>query len=159
MAPTVSTIPDVLETLTQRFSLAVEPDGEASLAVWDGQPRNDADDVIAVGFTGVPGEDAVVDTRTREQMVSSPDRERYDVTCIVSAWRGAEDDQAAFQAVRRRAFAMVDAMAADLAGSSRLGGLVMSVRLTSGNVAQYLSEGGVSVDVQVVISVDAFTRS
>jgi hypothetical protein len=158
MGGTVSTIPAVLETLVQRFALAVEPDGDASLAVWDGQPVNDADDVVAIGFTGVPGDEAITDTRDRAQMAPSPDREQYDITNVVSAWRGAEDDQVSFQAVRRRAFAMVDAMADDLASDPRLNGLVMSARLTSGNVAQYLSEGGVSVDVQVVISVDAFAR-
>jgi hypothetical protein len=150
MAATTSTVPAVLDALVQRFTLAI-PDAHVS----DGQPVNLYDDMVMVGFNGTPGGTSVTDARDREQMTSSPDREQYEITSVASAWKGVEDD---VKAVRDRAYELVDAMAAELARDPQIGGLVMSVRLSSGNLAQYFTEDGVSVDVTVTISVDAFTR-
>lgn len=150
MAATVSTVPAVLDALVQRFTLAI-PDAHVS----DGQPINLYDDMVMVGFTGTPGGTSVTDTRETAQMASSPDREQYDITNVVSAWKGVADD---VKAVRDRAYELVDAMAAELASDPQLGGLVMLARLTSGNLAQYFTEDGVSVDVTITIAVDAFTR-
>lgn len=158
MPATTSTVPDVLEALTARFALAVEPDGKASLAVTDGQPTNEADDLVMIGFTGTPGEESVTMTLTSEQMAADPTREQYEITNLVSSWRGTEDDAVATAAARRRVYAMVDVMSGELARDPRLNELAMSVQLTTGNLRQYLSEGGVSVDLQVVISVDAYAR-
>jgi hypothetical protein len=147
-----STVPAVLDALVQRWTLAA-PDA----LVVDGQPVHDYDtpDLVLVGFTGTPGAVSVTGTLDREQMAVEPDREQYEITCMVSAWKGAEDD---VKAVRDRAYEIVDAIAADLAQDSQLGGLVMSARLSTSNLAQYYTDGGVSADVQVVVSVDAFTR-
>jgi hypothetical protein len=150
----VSTVPAVLQALVQIFTFAA-PDATVS----DGQPTNDAEDLIMVGFTGAPGEVSVTDTRTREQMTATPDREQYDITSLVSSWKGAEDDAAAIAAARARAYELINLMATEIARDQTLNGLVMAARLSSGNLTQYLSEGGASVDVQVVISVDAFTRA
>lgn len=146
-----STAPAVLDALVQRWTLAV-PDA----LVVDCQPARDFDDedVILVGFTGTTGAVAVTSTLTREQMTATPDREQYEITCIVSAWRGVEDD---VKAVRDRAYEMVDALAADLAADTRLGGLVMNARLSTSTLAQYFTDDGVAADVQVVVAVDAFT--
>jgi hypothetical protein len=153
MGATVSTVPAILTELVRLFALAA-PDAEVS----DGQPTNNADDYIMVGFTGTPGEASVTETRDRAQMASSPDHEQYDVISLVSGWHGSEDDAAAIAAARARAYELVGVMAAELARDQTLGRRVLSARLTSGNLTQYLSDGGASADVQVVISVDAFTR-
>jgi hypothetical protein len=147
-----STVPAVLDALVQRWTLAV-PDA----LVVDCQPPRDFDsaDLILVGFTGTPGAASVTNTISIEQMAVTPDREQYDITCMVSAWKGVEDD---VKAVRDRAYEMVDLIAAALADDQTLGGLVMLMHLTTSTLAQYFTDDGVSADVQVVVSVDAFTR-
>lgn len=152
MAATASTVPAVIDALVARFSLAI-PDAH----VCDALPISDrdSDDWILVGFTGPTDEQAVTSSLTVEQMTSDPNREQYEIACMVSAWKGVEDD---VKAVRDRAYELVNAMTAELARDPRLGGLVLQARLSAQNLDQYWSEGGVSVDVRVVISVDAFTR-
>ena len=152
MAATVSTVPTVIDALVARFGLAI-PDAH----VCDSLPISDRDstDWILIGFTSQTDEQAVTSSLTIEQMSSDPSREQYDIACLVSAWEGAEDD---VKAVRDRAYQLVDAMVCELARDQTLGGLVMRAVLTSQTLEQYWSEGGVSADVRVTISVDAFTR-
>lgn len=155
--PSVSTIPAVLDALVQRWTLAL-PDVQVS----DGQPLDHADDMVMVGFTGQPGEEAINSERTVEQMAADPTREQYTIACVVSSWLGAEEDT---KAVRSRVFSMLDTMAAELARDPRLGELVLSARISVAGYTQYQtlpaeedSAGGVSGDIRVVVRVDAFTR-
>lgn len=149
MAATVSTVPAVLDALVQRWRLAL-PD----VQVVDGQPLDLEADVICVGFNGTAGEVSVTDTRTQEQMASSPDREQYDVTNMFSSWRGAESDA---KAVRDGVYALVNAAAAEIARDQTLGGLVMRASLSTNAFTQYQSTDGATAIVQVTVSVDAFT--
>lgn len=157
MAATVSTIPAVLDALVQRWTLAL-PGAQVS----DGQPLDHADAMVMVGFTGTPGDEAISSELTIEQMAASPNREQYTIACIASSWKGAEED---VKPVRDSAFALLDAIAADLADDQTLGGLVMRARLSVAGYIQYQtvpededSAGGVSGDIRFTISIDAFTR-
>jgi hypothetical protein len=157
MSATVSTIPAVLDALVQRWTLAL-PDAQVS----DGQPHDHADDMVLVGFTGTPGEEAVTSEITVEQMAAAPNREQYTIACIASSWKGADED---VPTVRGAAFGLLDAIAADLAEDPRLGGLVMSTRLTVAGFTQYQtmphnedSAGGTSADIRFTVTVSAFTR-
>lgn len=149
---TVSTVPAVIDELVTRFAAAI-PDAH----VCDSLPISDRDsnDWILIGFTSQTDEQATTSSLTVEQMAADPSREQYEVACLVSAWMGAEDD---VKAVRDRAYALVNAMTAELARDQTLGGLVMRATLTTQSLDQYWSEGGVSADVRVTIFVDAFTR-
>lgn len=148
----LTTVPAVLDALVQRWTLAV-PDA----LVADCQPPRDfdAEDLILVGFTGTPGAVSVTNTLDVAEMSATTDRETYEITCMVSAWRGVDDDN--IKVVRDRAYEMVDLIAAALTQDPRLGGLVMLTRLSTSTLAQYFTNDGASADVQVVVHVDAFT--
>ncbi len=151
MPSVVSTAPAVLDAMVVRFTAAL-PDVE----VLDGGPvREYEDDLVCVGFTSVPGEPTVEDTRTREQMTTDPDRESYDVTSICSSWQGNQTDA---KKVRDRAYEILDAIAAELASDQTLGGLVMRARLISHLFQQEQTLKGAVATIRFVIHVDAFTR-
>jgi hypothetical protein len=152
MATMSSTVPAVIDELVRRFGLAI-PDAH----VCDALPISDRDsnDWILIGFAGQTDEQAVSSSLTVEQMTADPSREQYEISCIVSAWKGVEDD---VKSVRDRAYELVNAMTAELARDPKLGGLVLRAILSAQTLDQYYSEGGVSADVRVTISVDAFTR-
>lgn len=145
----VSTVPAVLDELVARWRLALP-----EVQVLDGGPHRDTeDDVICVGFQVPPGAPSVEDTRTRQQLASSPDREQYEITCLASSWRGEEHDA---KAVRDRVYEMLDVLAAELERDPRLGGLVMRARLSAAALAQEQTNKGATATVRFVISVDAF---
>ncbi len=144
-----STIPAVLDTLLVSWAVALP-----GVQVVDGQPLAPEPDVVCVGFTGLPGEPAVEATEDRAQLTASPDRERYDVTCVASALRGETDAQA----VRVRAFELVEAVRADLQRDPTLGGLVMSARLSVLSLAAQQTTAGAEATVQFQVRIDAFAR-
>lgn len=147
----VSTVPAVLDELVARARIALP-----GVQVLDGGPHRDTeDDVVAIGFRVPAGAAAVEDTRTREQLASSPDRERYEISCLASSWRGSEHDA---KAVRDRVYEMIDALAAELERDPRLGGLVMRARLSTGMLAQEQTTKGAVATVAFVVAVDAFAR-
>lgn len=145
-----STIPAVIDELVARARLALP-----AVQVLDGQPTTDTEpDVIAIGFTGSPGEAAVEATEDRAQLSVSPDRERYDVTCLASAWRGDDDAPA----VRLRAFELLETVRAELQRDSTLGGLVLSARLAVVAFAQEQTSQGAVATIRFAVRVDAFAR-
>lgn len=147
----VSTVPAVLDELVRRARLALP-----GVQVLDGGPHRDTEpDVVAIGFTGTPGEAVVEDTRSREQLSADPDRERYEITSLASSWRGAEVDA---KAVRDRAYGLVDTLNAELMRDSTLGGLVLRVRLSTVEFAPEQTSRGAVATVRFVIAVDAYTR-
>lgn len=150
----MSTVPAFLDAFVARAREAL-PD----VQVIDSHPGNRfaiEDDVIIVGFTGTPGEPAVTDTRTQEQVTRDPDRESYDVTSIVSAGTGDSDD-VAVKEVRDRAYAFLGALARMLAGDPTLGGVVMSARITQDGLMQAITDMGAVATLQVTVHVDAYT--
>lgn len=148
-----STVPAVLDALVALARAVLTPE---RVQVLDGGPHRDTEpDVVAIGFTGDPGEACVTDTRTREQLASAPDREQYEVTSLASAWKGHETDA---KAVRDRAYEIVNLLAAELERDQRLGGLVNRARLSTGEFAQEQTTKGAVATVRFVITVDAFTR-
>jgi len=146
---TVSTVPGVLDALVALWGQALP-----GVQVADGEPVNVADDVLVVGFTGVPDEPAVTSTRTREQMAAQPDRESYDITCLASSWSGTTE----FKPVRVRAYELLSAAAGALAADPSLGGLVLQTRLSTEDVIQSQTDKGAVVTVRFTVHVDAFTR-
>jgi hypothetical protein len=148
---TVSTASAVLDSLVTRVAAALP-----EVRVLDGGPLRDfKDDGLAIGYTPQFGDDVVSDTRTRDQMESSPDAERYDITNLAWSWHGSNTDQ---KAVRDRAYELVDAVAAELARDQTLGGLVMRAWVSSTALAQEQTNRGAVATVRFVISVYAFTR-
>jgi hypothetical protein len=145
-----STIPDVLDALLAKATAALP----ATVQVIDGQPITTEGDFMAIGYTGVPGDEAVVSVRTREQLTAMPDRETYDVTCIASTWQGDDDPRA----VRVRLFDQIGALAAELAADPKLGGLVLRARLSLLSYAPEQTEDGTQANARFAINVDAFAR-
>jgi hypothetical protein len=145
----VSTVPAVLDELVRLVRLALP-----GVEVIDGQPVRDTEnDMVMVGFTGIPYEAAVESTLTREQMSATPDREQYDVTSLASSWPGGDVDP---KPARDRAYVLVDAVASELARDQTLGGRVMSARVSTQGLAQGQSDRGAAATVRFVIHVDAF---
>lgn len=151
MASTTSTIPAFLDALIAAVTFAL-PD----VQVFDGAPTMEIPgDVVLVGFTGTPGESAVVDVRTRTQYESSPDQESYEVTSLCSSWQGADTDA---KAVRDRAFQLVDqGFTAPLAADPRLGKTVARARVTATAFSAYQTVDGAVATVLVTVHVDAWT--
>lgn len=151
MAATVSTVPAVLDDLVTRTRLAL-PD----VQVIDGPPVEVLEgDVIFIGFTGVPGEPAVTDARTTRQYAPSPQRESYDVACLLSSWPGGDTDM---KAARDGAYALLDAMTAMLAEAPLLGGLVKRARITVDSLIAEQPTNGAVATLAVTIHIDADTR-
>jgi len=145
----VSTVPQALDRLVALGALAL-PDTD----IIDGQPIVTDGDFVAIGFTGLQGEEAVEAARTTEQMGAQPDREIYDITCLASSWSGDGDPKA----VRDQAYVLVDAFATALKGDRTLGGLAMRARLSTVALAQEQTEMGALATVRFIVRVDAFTR-
>lgn len=145
-----STIPAVLDELLARARLALP-----GVQVLDGQPTTDTEpDVLAIGFTGSPGEPVVEATEERAQLAASPDRERYDVTGLASSWIGDDDAKKA----RDRAFELLETFAAEIRRDSTLGGLVLSARLAVIAFAPEQTSQGAVATVRFSVRIDAFTR-
>lgn len=150
---TKSSIPFVLPELVARFS-RILPD----VKVTDGRPKPPEDsepDILCIGFTGEPGEPAVENTRTNEQLARDPDRESYDVTCIASSWRGNNTDA---ELVRNHVFGILNVISEELAKDHTLGGLVMLIRMHTDALAQEQTKMGAVATARFVLHVDAFTR-
>jgi hypothetical protein len=131
-----------------------EPEG---WQVLDGGPvKNTEPNVIAVGFTGAPGEIAVEDTRTREQYTTQPDREQYEITCLVSAWHGHETDP---KSPRDAVYSVVDRLADALALDQTLDGLVARIRLRTDAYAPEQTSMGAVATVRFILIVDAYGRA
>jgi hypothetical protein len=147
----VSTVPAVLDRLVELARSVMDE----AVQVDDGQPvRDTTDDILVVGFTGDPDEDAVTDTRTREQMTVDPETERYEISCVASSWKGVEG---AIQPVRARAYELVDAFNAEILRDHTLGGLVMSTRIATVGLQQGQTDGGAVATVRFVVAVMADT--
>lgn len=153
----VSTVPAALDYLVAcagRAMVGKQLPGRPPVQVLDGGPHKDTDpEVVAIGFTGLAGESAVESTLSREQMSVEPDREQYDVTCLASSWLG---DQKEPKPVRDRAYALIDAIAAEIARDHTLGGLLMSTRVSSQAFAPQQTTRGAVGTVRFVIHCDGY---
>lgn len=150
--PTVSTVPACLSALVAAAKRALP-----GVQVVDGQPNSDIDDnLVMIGFTGEPGEQAVTSNRSQQQGTAAPDRESYDVTCLSAAWGGHDDKP---EPVRNKAYSFVNAIAAELAQDGTLGGVVGRSRISADTFAQAQTEHGASAVVRFTVHVEAFTRS
>lgn len=141
----VSSVPAVLSALVESLNAALTDD---QTQIIDGQPVTDpAPDVIAVGFTGIPGEAGV------ESVLGGRggDMESYDIHCLASSWRGATDPVV----VRERAFALVGAVALELARDQSLGGLVMRARVSARALASEQTTEGATATVAFTVHVEA----
>lgn len=143
----VSTIPAVLDYLVAGIQARM-PD----LQVADGQPITTEDDLICIGFTGTPGEAAIVNTLSQQGLAREPDREAYEITSVASAWDGGTDAKA----VRDRVFGFLGEVADFLAKDPMLGGLVMKTRMATEALAPEQTSKGAVATVQFTIAIDAF---
>lgn len=145
----MSTVPDVMDELLT--VLSVWPD----LSMWqflDGPPVEElSNDIIVLGFN-LSGD--AVEYRQNPSGLSG-DRESYDIHGIASAYTGNEGD---VSATRRRAFDAVAAIRAALKSNLTANGKAVRIRVTTGNYEPNQTTQGLVVDVQFVLSVDAFLR-
>jgi hypothetical protein len=151
-----STIPLALKALVLLARTAFG--GDENVEVIDGDPIPPLDarpDLVCIGFTGFPGDQSVSSTRTREQLATSPDRESYEITNIVSAWRGHEKSM---PDVTDRAFKMIDILNDQLIVDQTLGGIVMRARIHSDSVAREMTSRGAVCTVRFIVQIEAFTR-
>jgi hypothetical protein len=144
-----STIPAVLDHLVARWTALLD-----GVQVVDGEPITTEKDVVCVGFTGDQGDPGVENTRTREQVAASPDRESYDVYCAIQVRRGSTQTST----VRDRAYAILGRLDADLAADQTLAGLAGLARLTSESLVQEQTDKGAMGTVRFTVHVDAFAR-
>lgn len=154
----VSTVPAAIDALVEiaRTALATAGVDGSPVQVIDGQPRTQTeDDVIAIGFTGDPGETAVENTRTTEQLTTAPDREAYEIVCLASSWRGDEDPKV----TRDRVYAFINAINDSLMANPTMGRVVARTRLRSEALAQEQTDKGPVATVRFVVFVDAYTRA
>lgn len=150
----MSTIPAALDAL-----VALAERAWPDVQVLDGGPTVQVRaDVIAVGYSGSATEPDVRSTLTREQLDMEPDLERYDVLCMASAWRGSahRDGKPDSRTVRQRAFELLAGLRAELARDSRLGGTVMTARMTTLDMVADQTPDGPVCTIRFVVHVDAF---
>ncbi len=151
----MSTIPAALLAL-----VALAERAWPDVQVLDGGPTTNVEpDVIEIGYSGSSSEPDVRSTLSREQLDMQPDLERYDVMCMVSAWRGDahRGGRPDARTTRERAFELLAGIRAELAKDSRLGNTVMMARMsTLDMIADQTKEGPVCT-VRFVVHIDAFT--
>lgn len=150
-----STVPAVIKALVALAESTLIAD---DIAVSDGHPMPPKDgtpNILCIAFTGVPGEEAVTVTRSREQMATSPDRESYQITCVASSWNGHEQNMAS---VRETAYGMIDIFNHQLMLDHTLGGLVMRARIFSDAMAEEQTSMGAVSTVRFIVNVEAYTR-
>lgn len=150
----VSTVSEVIDYLVFNAANWMGSD----VQVTDGAPvppMDAAPNILCIGFTGTVEEPVAENTRTIQQLASSPDRESYDLVCIASSWFGNNTNM---QAVRTKAYGIVNALADSLSRDATLGGLVMQVRVGSDSLAQSQTTKGAVATVRFNIHVEAFAR-
>lgn len=149
----VSTIPAVLAEIVRIAESNLE-----DVAVSDGAPippMETTPDIVCIGFTGDPDDEAVTTDRERNQLSNMPDLETYEISCLASSWRGYEKRMSQ---VRQHAFDLIDKLNAAFAFDATLGGRAMRVRILSDAVIQDQTDKGAVCTVRFVIRVEAVTR-
>lgn len=144
----VSTVPAAIDALVAAIAAALP-----GVQVVDGQPIATEDDVIAVAFTGLPGEAGVEMRRAQADLSYGSDQESYDIVCLASAWTGGTDPKK----VRDRAYELIEAVAAEVARDRTLGGTVAQAGLSTDSFAQEQTTKGAVATVRFVVHVEAFT--
>ncbi|MEV4096970.1 hypothetical protein [Streptosporangium saharense] len=132
------------------------------MQVLDGGPTTEVRaDVVAIGYSGSSEESDVRSTLTREQLDMQPDLERYDILCMLSAWRGDayRDGLPDARTVRERAFELLAGIRRELAEDSRLGGAVMMARLSTLDMVADQTSSGPVCTVRFAVHVDAFMEA
>ncbi|MFF4417484.1 hypothetical protein ACFYY8_33585 [Streptosporangium sp. NPDC001559] len=153
----MSTIPAALDALVA-IAVRAWPD----VQVLDGGPTTEVrDDVIAIGYSGSPEEADVRSTLSAEQLSVQPDLERYDILCMLSAWRGDayRDGQPDARTVRERAFEMLAGIRRELAEDSRLDGAVMMARMSTLDMVADQASSGPVCTIRFTVHVDAFMEA
>jgi hypothetical protein len=154
LARSASSIPAVLSYLSSHLDQLLE---SLSVLVTDGPPKPPQDlapDILCLGYTGIDGDMAVEDTRSRAQLTSTPDRESYTITSIVSSWHGHETNM---QDVRETVFEIINTITEDFGRDQTLGGLVMRARLQTDSLMQVQTDQGAVATARIIIGIDAYT--
>jgi hypothetical protein len=150
----MSTIPAALDAL-----VALAERAWPDVQVLDGGPTTRVEaDVIEIGYSGSPSEPDIRSIMTREQLEMQPDLERYDVMCLVSAWRGDahRDGKPDARTTRTRAFELLAGFRDELGRDSRLGGAVLMARMSTLDVITDQTSDGPVCTVRFQVHIDAF---
>lgn len=153
----VSKVPEAVDALVllARTALATAGVDGMPVQVIDGPPiATTEDDVVAIGFTGNPGEAAVESTRTVEQLNRDPDRESFEITCLSSSWRGSD----AMKPVRDQAYEFIDLINEAIMQDPTMGGVVARTQVRSESVVTEQTDRGPVATVLFVVGCDAYTR-
>lgn len=117
----------------------------------------DADEVVSVGYGGVPDEAAAEGTLAQEGGAGDRDREQYAIRCAAAVVSGDAGEQA-IAAATERAFALFAACGEAIVADGRLGGAVMNAYISSWSHDAGQVSGGVSAVIRFSVSCDAYTR-
>lgn len=146
-------VPAAVEALVQ---LLRDAPALAGVRVEDGPPPNDLDERDSIGV-GLLTEDVEVAASELRRRVGSTD-EVFEVLCVAQCWSG---DDLGWPPVRRRAYDLVDAVAAVLVAAPQLGvaGQVTVARLTrTAYRPERTSQGEAMAVVEFTVVVDAYRR-
>lgn len=146
----ISSVPAVIDYLIQTWSTAL-PD----VQVTDGQPIQESDDILCVGFTGEAQESILHMERDPDDLAGFRERESYEIVSMISTWRGRELDA---KVIRDLAYGIADTMASEIARDQTLGGLVLRARLTTGDFAPWQTPDGATAVLRVSVGVVGHTR-
>lgn len=151
----MSTIPAAIDAL-----VAAAERAWPKVQVLDGGPTTDVrDDTIAIGYSGSSEDVDVRSTVTQEQLEMQPDLERYDVMCMVSAWRGSahRDGRPDAKSTRDHAFELLRGIGHELARDPQLGGAVGLARMATVDVMADQTQAGPVCTIRFVVSIAAFS--
>ncbi len=149
----LTTVPGVIDALLA--ALHGHPD-LAGVTVMDGPPVRtlDYEDVIIVGFRGMPGEPGVTADRAEADLGGRTDRETYILWSMLSTTSGDTD----LGPLRARAVALLGAFGAAVRADPTLGGTVARARIGETTLEQVQTQAGAEVNVEVGVAVDAWVR-
>lgn len=150
-----SSIPAVIDYLVSRLTTLLGPIG---VVVTDGPPQPPQDvapDIVCIGYSGTELDEVVDNTLARQQMTTSPDRETYTITSLVSSWQGNDVDM---KVCRDQVFEIINRISDELSRDQTLGGIVMRIRMQTEALMQVQTLEGAVATARFVFGVDAFTR-
>lgn len=149
-----SSVPAAITGLVAAFTASPQI-GVAGVPVRDGPELVSGTDTeaVAVGYTGDQNEDVVTGTASPEGMGTTPDRERYAVTCAIEVIDPGSD----LAAARARAYQIHGACGAAIAADHTLGGAVLRASIGMGSLQQQMTTGGALARLVFPVNVDAFT--
>jgi hypothetical protein len=152
-----TSVPGAIDGLVAKCQ-AVAAAWPTTIGVLDGPQRHSFETYFAVGFgTGRDGEAAVAVDSALVGLTLGKDRETYAIVCQVSTGAGSGGGTT-FKSLRDECFALLDALADQLAADKKLGGAVMSARIEVTDYVPRSTTKGMTVTLPFHVHIDAFRR-